>query len=77
MAWRALSALDLIVQVAGHSALYQSNVTMLGEPAMQLGVGATWHFSDRYALRFGFFEDLRAESAPDFGIELAFILKRL
>jgi hypothetical protein len=49
---------------------------MLGEPAMQLGVGAMWHVSEKYAMRFGFFEDLIAESAPDFGIEMAVIFKR-
>lgn len=75
-AWRLLKNLDLLLQLAGHTALYQSNVTMLGEPAMQLGVGAMWHVSDKYAMRFGFFEDLRAESAPDFGIEMAIIFKR-
>lgn len=76
ISWRALTRLDLILQLAGHSALYQSDVTMLGEPALQLGVGAMWHVSEIYALRFGFFEDLRAESAPDFAIELALVFKR-
>jgi len=75
VAWRLLTNLDLLLQLAGHTALYQANVTMLGEPAMQLGVGAMWHVSDKFAMRFGFFEDLRAESAPDFGIELAFVFK--
>lgn len=76
ISWRALTRLDLILQLAGHSALYQSGVTMLGEPAMQLGAGAMWHVSEKYALRFGFFEDLRTESAPDFAIELALVFKR-
>lgn len=76
VSWRAWSSLDLLLQVAGHSALYQANVTMLGQPAMQLGVGAMWHISEKTALRFGFFEDVRAESVPDFGIELALVFKR-
>lgn len=76
VSWRALQSLDVLLQLAGHTALYQADVTMLGEPALQLGVGAMWHVSDKYALRFGFFEDLRAESAPDFAIELAIILKK-
>ena len=76
IAWRILTKLDVLLQLAGHSAPYQSDVTMLGEPAMQLGVGAMWHVSEKYAMRFGFFEDLRAESAPDFGIEIAFVVKR-
>lgn len=76
VAWRFLTNLDLLLQIAGHTAPYQTNVTMLGEPAMQLGVGAMWHVSEKYAMRFGFFEDLRAESAPDFGVEIAVIFKR-
>ncbi len=76
VAWRLLANLDLLLQLAGHTALYQANITMLGEPSLQLGIGAMWHVSDKYAMRFGFFEDLRAESAPDFGIEMAFIFKR-
>jgi hypothetical protein len=76
VAWRALANFDLLLQLAGNTALYQANVTMLGEPALQLGIGAMWHVSDKYAMRFGFFEDLRAESAPDFGIEMAVIFKR-
>ncbi len=75
VAWRLLTSLDLLLQLAGHTALYQSNVTMLGEPALQLAIGAMWHVSDKYAMRFGFFEDLRAESAPDFGIEISLIFK--
>jgi hypothetical protein len=73
--WRMLKNLDVLLQLAGHTALYQANVTMLGEPAMLLAAGTMWHVSERYALRLGFFEDLRAESAPDFGIEMAFIFK--
>lgn len=76
VSWRALRRLDLLLQLAGHTALYQSDVTMLGEPAVQLGIGALWHISEHYALRFGFFEDLRAESAPDFAIEMSVIIKQ-
>lgn len=76
VAWRLLANLDVLLQLAGHTSLYDTNVNMLGEPAMQLGVGAMWHVSEKYAMRFGFFEDLIAESAPDFGIEMAVIFKR-
>ena len=76
MTWRALKALDLIVEVAGNSALYRTDLGNIGEPVAQLALGGLWHLSENYGLRIGFFEDLRANSAPDFGLELSLVVKR-
>jgi hypothetical protein len=50
---------------------------MLGRSAAQLGVGLLWHINDDFGMRTGFFEDIRTETAPDFGVEIALIIKRL
>jgi hypothetical protein len=76
LAWRVHRKFDVLMQVAGNSALYQSAIPMLGEPAAQIGMGGLWHISTSYGLRFGIFEDLRTETAPDFGIEITLIIKR-
>lgn len=76
LTWRLLRRFDAILQLAGHSSLYAGNDTVLGEPAAQLAVGGLWHMSPRFGLRFGFFEDILAESAPDFGLELALLVRR-
>lgn len=71
LAWAATSALDLVVQLQGHGGAWQSHVTMLGDTALQLGLGAIWHPRPRLGLRLGIFEDLRTDTTPDFAIELA------
>jgi len=75
LAWRLHRKFDFLVQIAGSSAVYRSRIPMLGEPTAQIGVGGLWHISTNYGLRFGLFEDLRAETAPDFGIEITLIFK--
>lgn len=61
---------DLLLQVAGHTRAYRSGVKMLGNPAAQVGLGAEWRSGRGFSLRFGFLEDIRAETAPDFSFEL-------
>jgi hypothetical protein len=75
IAWRAFSRLDLILQIGGNTALYDVGIKNLGEPVAQLAIGAQWHASDKLGVKLGIFEDIRTESAPDFGIELSLILK--
>ena len=70
--WRWLRNLDLILDVAGNSPLYRSEIKSLGDPAMQIAAGFAWHRADGSTIRVGFYEDLRAESASDFGLEVAF-----
>ena len=76
MTFRIVRKLDAILQFAGHSRLYSGNVSQLGKPSSQVAIGGLWRVSPRFGLRFGFFEDIDAESAPDFGVELALIVRR-
>jgi hypothetical protein len=55
--------------------LYQSDIKMLGRPTAQLALGGLWHIFDNYGLRFGFTEDIRANTAPDVGFEITLIFK--
>jgi hypothetical protein len=75
LAWRIHRRFDVLAQMAGTSGLYQSNVKMLGRPTAQLAIGGLWHIYSRYGLRFGFTEDIRADTAPDIGFEVTLIFK--
>lgn len=76
MTLRIVKRLDAILQVAGNSSLYAGQTALLGEPVAQVALGGLWQISSRVGLRFGIFEDILAESAPDFGIELSILVKR-
>jgi len=76
LTWRIVPRLDAILQVAGNSSLYASDASILGDSALQLAVGGLWHVSPRFGLRFGIFEDLLSETAPDFGVELSLLVRR-
>ncbi|MCQ3934035.1 MAG: hypothetical protein DPW23_03985 [Gammaproteobacteria bacterium] len=71
LSWRLVPTLDLVVQVLGHSGTWQSDLKLLGGHSLQLGAGGHWRFGKHFGLRFAVFEDLRVDSAPDFGLELA------
>lgn len=71
LSWRLLPSLDLVLQALGHSGTWQSDLKMLGGHSLQLGAGGHWRFAEHFGLRFAVFEDLRVDSAPDFGLELA------
>jgi hypothetical protein len=75
LAWRVHKRFDVLAQVAGDSGRYQSNIKMLGRPAAQIAFGGLWHIFSRYGLRFGITEDIRAQTAPDVGIEMTLIFK--
>ncbi len=75
MTIRIVRRLDAILQLAGNSALYSGDVSQLGNSSAQLAVGGLWHMTPGLGLRFGILEDILSESAPDFGIELALIVR--
>jgi hypothetical protein len=75
LAFQVHRRFDILAQVAGNSGLYQSNIKMLGRPAAQVALGGMWHIFDHYALRFGITEDIRADTAPDIGIDVSLIFK--
>jgi hypothetical protein len=74
--WRVFRRLDLIAQIAGHDGLYSGNVPILSDDSVQLALGGLWHVTRKTALRVGIYEDLMPESAPDFGIEIALLIRR-
>lgn len=71
LAWAAIESVELLLQLNGHRGIYQSSLEALGGQTLQLGAGARWRLGGRYGLRFGVFEDIRTDSAPDFAMELA------
>lgn len=71
LSWRLLPSLDLVMQTLGHSGAWQSDLKLLGGHSLQLGAGGHWRFAEHFGLRFAVFEDLRVDSAPDFGLELS------
>jgi len=75
LAWAATRNLDLLLQLNGHSGAFQSRLRMLGGEALQLGAGAAWRLGGRYALRAGFFEDIRADTVPDVTFEIALTVR--
>ena len=76
LTWRIVRSLDAIVQFAGHSSLYDESWKILDEASGQVAIGGLWHFTRSFSLRFGITEDVLAESAPDFGIEISLIARR-
>lgn len=76
LAWAAWPSLDLLLQVQGHDAPFDSALDVLGDPALQLGGGLAWRFGDGFSLRFGVFEDLVTDTSPDFATHLALTWRR-
>jgi len=71
LTWHAFRSVALLAQLSGYSDPYRSALKALGRPGAQLGLGLNWRLSRRYSIRFGFFEDIRTETSPDYGTELA------
>lgn len=72
---QALSRLSLTVQGSMRSAAYDSELRILGDPAMLLNVGGTLRLSDHLQLAIAVGEDIRVDTAPDvtFGISLSYV----
>jgi len=75
LTWHAFSSVDFLVQFNGYSAPYKSATRALGKSGGQVGLGFDWRVSKRYSVRFGIFEDIIVETAPDFGAEIAISVK--
>ncbi|MEM7432082.1 MAG: DUF3187 family protein [Pseudomonadota bacterium] len=61
---------NVSTQLWARSAMYDSNIEILGEPAVALTIGATYRWSPQYAVTFGFSEDLKVGSVPDVAFQL-------
>ena len=65
------TAIELRLQIATRSALYDSEIATLGEPSVTLALGANVKITDNYLLTLGFAEDIKIQSAPDIAFQLA------
>ena len=63
--WAPAHWLALKLQIDSHTALYDSDLTELGDPAVILTMGGTLGFGERTALDIGIGEDLNVNASPD------------
>ena len=61
----------LIAQVDAHSAFYKSALTELGDPAVNLAVGARYLQGTSYTYEFSISEDIAVDTTPDIVARLA------
>ena len=61
-AWQKLR---LIAQLDGHSAFYKSQLRELGDPAVNLAVGARYLLNPAYTLELSISEDVVVDTTPD------------
>lgn len=71
--WAPLSRLTLRAQIDGHTGLYRSPLTQLGEPALELRIGGTIRLWRGYRLDLGVSEDIAVETAPDITFHVGII----
>jgi len=67
--WALTDTFSLIGQVDMQAAPTDSDLTALGDDAIQLALGLRWNFSRHWNLDLSFTEDVRVETAPDFGLQ--------
>ena len=61
----------LIAQLDAHSAFYRSGLTELGDPAVNLAVGARYLPGSSYTYEFSISEDVAVDTTPDIVARLA------
>lgn len=70
--WGPARWIDFKAQVSGHTPFFKgSELRELGNPALQLIVGGTLHFSDKTSLDIGVSEDIAVDTSPDIALHLA------
>jgi hypothetical protein len=67
--WAVADTVSLIAQVDMNRAPTNSDLTALGDDAVQLALGLRWGFARCWNVDFSFTEDVRVETAPDFGLQ--------
>ncbi len=65
MDWRFAQRWSLILQVDGHRAPLDSDITGVGDDAVLGTVGVRWAVTDRWSADFSVVEDLRVETTAD------------
>jgi hypothetical protein len=69
--WAPLDWLALKLQLGSHTALYDSGLTELGDPALVLTLGGTIGLGEKTVLDVGVGEDLVVDASPDVTLHLA------
>ena len=62
---------ELRVQTAVRTAVYDSNIEILGDPSATLTFGGNLRLSDHYYLSLAVAEDIKVRSAPDVAFQIA------
>ena len=63
-------AIEARLQAIARSALYDSNIEILGQSSVWIMLGANFRLSDNYELSLGVAEDIKVRSAPDVSFQL-------
>ena len=69
--WCPLDWLALKVQIDSHTALYDSDLSELGDPAVIMTVGGTFGLGEKTLLDIGIGEDLSINASPDVTLHLS------
>lgn len=69
--WLASDNIALKIQLDGHTAFYDSELTPLGKDSAQLILGGSWRFVEKASLDISVSEDIITETAPDVVFQLA------
>lgn len=72
--WSA--SIDLIAQLDWHTAMFESELTELGELSLRLNVGAAIRLASNRYVEIALQEDLTPDASPDVGIFIRFRRKR-
>jgi hypothetical protein len=72
--WQATKLIQLKLQLDGQSALYDSELEQLGDPAFQLVMGGSLTFTDAVYLDISIAEDINTKTAVDAAFQLALVV---
>jgi hypothetical protein len=72
--WQAAKLLQLKLQLDAQSALYNSDLKILGDPAFQLVMGGSLTFTDAVYLDISIAEDISTLTAADVAFQLALVI---
>ncbi len=71
--WQATKLIQLKLQLDAQTALYDSDLKEMGEPALQLVMGGSLTFSENVYLDISVAEDIYTTTAPDVAFQLALV----
>lgn len=71
--WQATKLIQLKLQLDAQSALYDSDLKEMGDPAFQLVMGGSLTFTDNIYLDLSVAEDINTSTAADVAFQLAFV----